>query len=90
MDVNYYLVKPIINGFEVALFFSADNADSVGEYIKRFLNVPVSISAISKDDFQLFGNSGFKFYAVPPQIVVNDTLVTDSTKLQDSDVEKGE
>ena len=68
--MTYYLVKPIINGFEAALFFCADNSESLETYIKRFLNVPVSVSEITEDDFKLFGNSGFKVYAVPPILPV--------------------
>ena len=68
--MTYYLVKPIINGFEAALFFCADSSESLEAYIKRFMNVLVSVSEITEDDFKLFGNSGFKVYAVPPMLTV--------------------
>ena len=61
---RYFIVKPIINGFEATLVMCAKDEDSLKHYVEKML--PQSICfEISEDDFNVFTLSGFKAYVCP-------------------------
>ena len=83
MNTSFYLVRPILFGFEASLFACAPNPESVKIYFENILkDTPLNIMKISEDDFRVFAMSGFKFYMVPDL-----TSNTDTSQEQDKQEE---
>jgi hypothetical protein len=66
--MRYWLLKPILNGFETAmLMFGTESA--LVEYVKGRINLPVSYSAIDYDTVSHLENLGLKVYCLPAEPV---------------------
>ena len=66
--MRYWLLKPILNGFETAmLMFGTESA--LVEYVKSRINLPISYSAIDYDTVSHLENLGLKVYCLPAEPV---------------------
>lgn len=64
MNNKYWIVKPIINGFEFTTIMYGEQ-DSVRSYIENFIKTPTTFTEISEDIVNALFTIGIKIYAVP-------------------------
>ena len=72
MNMEYFVVKPLINGFE-CVFFAYGTTDSVKDYMEKVLQAPFTMIKVNEELAQQLFRVGFKIYMCP--------LVSDSNSI---------
>lgn len=82
-NLNFYIAKPVVYGFEATLLFCAENDESLKAYLDKYLPIQCPCIRISEQDFNLFSNSGFKTYICPTVESVDEVPDIEDTDMAD-------
>ena len=62
--MNYWIVRPIINGFELSIIMYGSEA-SLKSYIETYFKCPVNYSDVNYERIAVLEQFGFKVYHLP-------------------------
>ena len=78
--MSYWLVKPIINGFEMTMVFYSEE-ESLKEYITNVLGVTTSYRVIEPEIVSALSAMGFKIYSTAPKIAQQTEQTEQETEI---------
>ena len=67
--MQYWIVKPIVNGFETAMIMFGTEAELL-KYLQERIKLPSSYNSIPYDAVEAFEKFGFKVYCLPAERVI--------------------
>lgn len=71
--MQYWIVKPIVNGFETALLMFGTETELV-KYLQERIKMPSSYTSIPYDTVLVFEQFGFKVYCLPAERAVSENM----------------
>ena len=74
--MNYWIVRPIINGFELSIIMYGSEV-SLKAYIETYFKCPVNYGDVDYSKIAILEQFGFKVYHLP---IIEDKVETEETK----------